>query len=177
MFSIPDESTTNYTYLGLFSGAGGLDLGFEKAGFIHTQSSDILDVAVKTLNANRPHWDVLKKDVKDYTPDFSNGLDVLLAGFPCQGFSLGGKRDANDERNQLYREVIRIARRMQPRIIVMENVLNLRTMTHPQSGKPFAIQIAEELAAIGYSSLIIILNGDSKAMPILKLTSRLMMLK
>ena len=63
MFSIPDESTTNYTYLGLFSGAGGLDLGFEKAGFIHTQSSDILDVAVKTLNANRPHWDVLKKDV------------------------------------------------------------------------------------------------------------------
>ncbi len=235
MFSIPDESTTNYTYLGLFSGAGGLDLGFEKAGFIHTQSSDILDVAVKTLNANRPHWDVLKKDVKDYTPDFSNGLDVLLAGFPCQGFSLGGKRDANDERNQLYREVIRIARRMQPRIIVMENVLNLRTMTHPQSGKPFAIQIAEELAAIGYNvkfqffrvsdfgvpqtrrrfifiaykdprlacfsfpapkattcirnfiydlgktyqygSLIIILNGDSKAMPILKLTSRLMMLK
>ena len=151
MFSIPDESTTNYTYLGLFSGAGGLDLGFEKAGFIHTQSSDILDVAVKTLNANRPHWDVLKKDVKDYTPDFSNGLDVLLAGFPCQGFSLGGKRDANDERNQLYREVIRIARRMQPRIIVMENVLNLRTMTHPQSGKPFAIQIAEELAAIGYN--------------------------
>lgn len=152
MFSIAEDSKTNYTYLGLFSGAGGLDLGFEKAGFIHTQSSDILHCAVQTLRHNRPKWDVLEQDVREYTPDFKNGLDVLLAGFPCQGFSLGGNRNVNDERNSLYREVIRIAQIMKPRVVVMENVLNLRTMIHPISGKPFCNQIAEEMEAIGYTT-------------------------
>ena len=152
MFTIRQDENTNYTFLSLFSGAGGLDLGFEKAGFIHTQSSDILDCAVRTLHNNRPEWDVLQCDVREYTPDFRNGLDVLLAGFPCQGFSLGGKRDENDKRNYLYKEVVRIASIMHPRIVVMENVLNLRTMLHPVTRKPFAVQIAEEMAEIGYTT-------------------------
>ncbi len=146
------ETTTDYTYLGLFTGAGGMDLGFEQAGFIHTESNEILDYAIKTLKINRPDWDLHHGDVREYTPGFKKGLDVLLAGFPCQGFSLGGNRDENDERNTLYKEVIRIAHIMQPRVIVMENVLNLRTMQHPETGKPFAHQIAEELAAIGYTT-------------------------
>ena len=152
MFDIRQENCNGYTFLGLFSGAGGLDLGFEKAGFIHTQSSDILDYAVETMRVNRPDWDVLNCDVRDYTPDFRKGLDVLLAGFPCQGFSLGGNRDENDERNQLYKQVVRIANVMKPRIVVMENVLNLRTMLHPTTRKPFALQIAEEMAEIGYTT-------------------------
>lgn len=151
-FSVFQERKTQYTFLSLFSGAGGLDLGFEKAGFLHTQSSDILPYAVATMRNNRPDWDVLNCDVRDYTPDFRDGLDVLLAGFPCQGFSLGGNRDAKDERNLLYKEVVRIADIMKPRIVVMENVLNLRTMVHPITGKPFALQIAEEMASIGYTT-------------------------
>lgn len=151
-FSIEQDKKTQYTFLSLFSGAGGLDLGFEKAGFMHTQSSDILECAVETIRKNRPGWEVLHEDVRYYTPDFRKGLDVLLAGFPCQGFSLGGNRDAHDERNMLYREVVRIADVMRPRIIVMENVLNLRTMIHPVTGKPFAVQIAEDLQKIGYTT-------------------------
>lgn len=152
MFTIEQDEKTQYTFLSLFSGAGGLDIGFEKAGFIHTQSSDILDYAVNTMRRNRPDWDVLHCDVRDYTPDFRKGLDVLLAGFPCQGFSLGGHRNPDDERNQLYKEVVRIAQAMQPRVVVMENVLNLRTMLHPITQKPFAQQIAEEMQAIGYTT-------------------------
>ena len=152
MFTVKQDNKSDYTFLGLFSGAGGLDLGFDKAGFIHTQSSDILDYAVKTMQQNRPEWDVLCQDVREYTPDFRQGLDVLLAGFPCQGFSLGGNRNENDERNQLYKEVVRIADIMKPRVVVMENVLNLRTMTHPVTRKPFAVQIAEEMEAIGYTT-------------------------
>lgn len=152
MLEIKQNSETKYTFLSLFSGAGGLDLGFEKAGFIHTQSSDILDYAVQTMRNNRPNWDILCQDVREYTPDFRQGLDVLLAGFPCQGFSLGGNRNENDERNQLYKEVIRIADIMKPRVVVMENVLNLRTMLHPITHKPFAVQIAEEMATIGYTT-------------------------
>ncbi len=151
MFSIEKESHTDYTYLGLFTGAGGLDLAFELAGFQHTESNEILDYAVETLRMNRPDWDVVHGDVREYVPSFRKGLDVLLAGFPCQGFSLGGHRDESDERNSLYREVIRIAKLMRPRVIVMENVLNLRTMHHPETGRPFAQQIADELASIGYN--------------------------
>lgn len=153
MFSILTEQKTQYTFLSLFSGAGGLDLGFEKAGFIHTESSDILGVAVRTLLRNRPKWNILQQDIRDYTPSFRKDLDVLLAGFPCQGFSLGGKREASDIRNTLYKQVIRIANIMQPRIIIMENVLNLRTMIYPDTGKPFATQISEELAGIGYTTI------------------------
>lgn len=137
----------------MFSGAGGLDLGFEKAGFLHTESSDILEVAVNTLKQNRPNWTVFQQDVREYTPNVGNDIDVLLAGFPCQGFSLGGKREANDIRNYLYRHVIRIANKVNPRIIVMENVLNLRTMKHPETGKPFAEQISFELGNIGYTTV------------------------
>lgn len=146
------QNKTDYTFLGLFTGAGGLDLGFELEGFQHTESNEILDYAVNTLRYNRPDWEIVHGDVKEYTPSFKKGLDVLLAGFPCQGFSLGGNRDESDERNTLYKEVVRIANTMQPRVIVMENVLNLRTMKHPLTGKPFAQQISEELSAIGYTT-------------------------
>lgn len=152
MFKIEEGEKSNYTYLGLFSGAGGLDLGFELEGFIHTESNEILDYAVQTLKTNRPDWNVIHNDVREYTPSFKNGLDVLLAGFPCQGFSLGGNRDPKDNRNNLYKEVIRIARITKPRMIVMENVLNLRTMKHPETNKPFAAQITDELKSIGYST-------------------------
>jgi DNA (cytosine-5)-methyltransferase 1 len=152
MQHINNCESANYTFLGLFSGAGGLDLGFEREGFIHTESNDILSCAVDTLKLNRPHWTVFHGDVREYTPQFKKGLDVLLAGFPCQGFSLGGNRDENDVRNNLYREVVRIAKLMKPRMIVMENVLNLRTMNHPETNKPFAQQIADELLAIGYKT-------------------------
>lgn len=153
MFTVGQDKKSSYTFLSLFSGAGGLDLGFEKAGFTHIESSDILDVAVRTLRHNRPDWNVLQQDVREYTPIYRNDVDVLLAGFPCQGFSLGGKRNADDERNSLYKHVIRIADKVNPRLIVMENVLNLRTMSHPVTGKPFAIQIADELSRIGYTTV------------------------
>ncbi|MGM9864074.1 MAG: DNA cytosine methyltransferase [Lepagella sp.] len=153
MFTIESEELTQYTFLSLFSGAGGLDLGFEKAGFLHTESSDILEIAVNTLRRNRSEWTVFQQDVRGYSPKVGRDIDVLLAGFPCQGFSLGGKREAHDARNYLYRHVIRITENIKPRILVMENVLNLRTMRHPETGKPFAEQISSELANIGYTTI------------------------
>lgn len=143
---------TEYSTLGLFSGAGGLDLGFERAGFRHTSSLEILPTAAQTLRDNRPGWQILEGDVRDWTAEAGSEVDVLLAGFPCQGISLGGKRDRFDVRNLLYREVVRIAQELRPRVVVMENVLNLRTMRAPDTDRPFADQICHELAAIGYAA-------------------------
>jgi len=144
------NSQSGFSVLSLFTGAGGLDLGFERAGFRHLTAVEIDPWCFETLGRNRPDWRVTHGDVRKYEPDFSEVPDVLLAGFPCQGFSLGGNRDEEDERNLLYKEVIRIAKLVEPKIILLENVLNLRTMYFPGTQKPFAEQIADELRSIGY---------------------------
>lgn len=137
--------------LGLFSGAGGLDLGFEQAGFDHVGAVEIDPWCVRTLRRNRPMWNVAEGDVKNYDPDMDFAPDVLLAGVPCQGFSLGGNRDPGDERNLLYKQVVRVASTLRPRVVVVENVLNLRTMRVPGSDSSFIQAISRELTEIGYS--------------------------
>lgn len=140
----------NYNVLSLFSGAGGLDLGFEQHGFTHLECVEIDAQCVKTLKHNRPTWNVLQTDVTAYQPQHNN-VDVLIGGPPCQGFSLGGNRDPNDPRNRLFLEMIRVSRQTLPRIVVIENVLNLRTMIAPWSGKNFVDEISEQFKKLGYS--------------------------
>ncbi len=142
------SSKNGYSVLSLFSGAGGLDLGFEAEGFRLLEAIDINPWCIQTLQKNRPNWKVILGDVRDYYPQ--QKADVLLAGVPCQGFSLGGHREANDTRNLLYKQVIRVAKICQPRIVLIENVLNLRTMKSPESNRPFTEQIIGELEEIGY---------------------------
>jgi DNA (cytosine-5)-methyltransferase 1 len=138
------------TYLSLFSGAGGLDLGFERAGFHTLGSVEIDPHCVRTLRHNCPAWPVLETDVREYEPGANTRPEVLLAGFPCQGFSLGGNRRPDDERNDLFREVVRVTEAVLPNVVVVENVLNLRTMKHPVTGRPFVEEIAHAFISLGY---------------------------
>jgi len=144
-------SQSIFTVVGLCAGAGGLDLGFELAGFQHRQAIDLDPWAIATLKHNRPHWPVLQADLREFELDSVISPDVLLAGVPCQGFSLGGNRQDDDPRNQLYKQVLRIARQGRPRIIAIENVLNLRTMKSPETGNPVAMQITQDLERCGYT--------------------------
>lgn len=142
------------TVLSMFSGAGGLDLGFEAAGFTTVAAVDHDPHAVDTLRKNRPEWNPVEADVRDWTPDgLPDTPDVLVAGPPCQGFSLGGHRHAADDRNGLFREVCRVAQQVRPRVVIIENVLNLRTMLHPDTGRPFIKEIAVSLAEAGYGDI------------------------
>lgn len=143
-------SKKNYSILSLFCGAGGLDLGFESQGFRLLEAIDINPWCIKTIQKNRPHWKTILGDVCSYYPQLSETPDVLLAGVPCQGFSLGGNRQETDERNLLYKEVIRIANICKPRVIVIENVLNLRTMKTPDTKRLFTEEISKEFENIGY---------------------------
>lgn len=140
----------SYSVLSLFSGAGGLDLGFELQGFQHLECVEIDEHCVATLKHNRPHWSVYHGDVRNYNPSHLS-VDVLIGGPPCQGFSLGGNRDANDSRNSLFLEMVRIAKSVRPRVVIIENVLNLRTMIAPWSGKNYAQEISGQFESLGYS--------------------------
>lgn len=136
------------TVLSLFSGAGGLDLGFEFAGFDHLAAIELDPWAFATLAHNRPGWNPQMLDAREFHPE--GECDVLIAGPPCQGFSLGGNRVADDPRNTLYREVIRVAEATTPRIVIIENVLNLRTMRTPDTDQSFVEVFTEGLTALGY---------------------------
>ena len=113
--------------LSLFSGCGGLDLGFEKAGFQHVSSYDIIPICGETISENRPNWNVKSGidngDVKkiDWSI-YKNKVDVIHGGPPCQPFSISGQQKGkNDERN-MWPEFIRAVLTIEPNAFVAENV-------------------------------------------------------
>ena len=119
----------------LFCGAGGLSTGLKKSGFRLCLGVDIDEKALKTYNCNLKRTKVLKEDIKKVTGEKITELtginrrdNFLLAGCPpCQGFSSLGKRDANDEKNELVYEYIRIINELEPSFILMENVPGMST--------------------------------------------------
>ena len=119
-----------YKLLDLFCGAGGLSLGFERAGFSVIKAIDIDKWAIETYNYNRKDKVAEVKDVSSVDEDFikSIGLvDGIIGGPPCQGFSTAGQRIIDDDRNKLYREYFRILSQVNPNFFVIENVTGLLT--------------------------------------------------
>lgn len=118
----------------LFSGCGGTSLGFEMAGFEVVLGCDIHAPSIQTFKANHPNSSTILGDVKKVNPDtikqLLNGrrLDVIIAGVPCQGFSLNNrKRHEDDDRNMLYKEFVRFIEVLQPRVVVLENVSGMKS--------------------------------------------------
>lgn len=115
--------------LSLFSGGGGLDLGFERAGYGHVASYDVLDVCGDTLRANRPDWNVFSGeqdgDVTQVDWRAYRGVDVVQGGPPCQPFSIAGKQaGANDPRN-MWPAFVACVLAARPMAFVAENVPGL----------------------------------------------------
>ena len=132
----------------LFSGIGGIDLGFVQAGFEVAWANEMDSAACKTYRHNFPHAplveaDIRKIQVKDI-PDF----DVLTAGFPCQPFSIAGlQKGFKDRDGNLFFEITRIIDVKRPKVVFLENVPNL--IEH-DNGKTFLV-IYNALAQFGYS--------------------------
>ena len=117
----------------LFCGAGGMSLGFEQAGFDVLGALDIARSNVSTYNKNFPGSRAHVCDLARATAESlrklcrleDRSIDVLFGGPPCQGFSVGGKRDLKDARNVLIHAFARVVRELQPKYFVMENVAGL----------------------------------------------------
>ena len=132
----------------LFTGTGGLALGIARAGFTHELLVDIDKHAVATLEENRGRveemreWHVLCEDVAriDYRPH-ADRIDLLGAGAPCQPFSLGGKHHGDRDARNMFPEVLRAARELRPRAILIENVRGLLRPTF----RPYFAYILRQL--------------------------------
>lgn len=150
-------SKERMTIVNLFSGAGGLTLGFKMAGYIPIFSVEIDPDAAATYRKNFPESFHCEGDIEDIQDDEAlnaiqgQGVHVLCAGFPCQGFSVAGNRDPEDTRNQLFHQFVRFARIFKPWFVVGENVPGVITM---EKGK-FYRMIIEEFAEAGYPNMTV----------------------
>lgn len=138
-----------YSVLELFAGAGGLAIGLEKAGLKCTALNEIDKWACQTLRKNRPNWNVLEGDIKNFNfIEYQNKVDVVTGGFPCQAFSYAGKKlGLADARGTLFYEFARVVQEVKPLICIGENV---RGLLNHEKGKTIQgmISILDE---IGYS--------------------------
>lgn len=158
-FSIADKIRKAHPELkstvDLFCGSGGLTLGFKWAGFTTVAANDFFKEAGLTFQANFPKvkyvgGDITDLDVKNQifdAIDENGGVDIVIGGPPCQGFSNAGKRMIEDPRNALYKEFVDIVIETNPKIFIMENVEGIMSINE---GKTFA-EIKETFRELGYN--------------------------
>lgn len=158
-----------YNTIDLFAGAGGITEGFRKAGYKCLLANDFDYEACHTFTYNHPNVPYILKDVRELsveeileTGQFSpNDVDVITGGPPCQGFSLAGQRLSDDPRNVLFREFIRIAKDLQPKVVFFENVSGILSM---QKGRVIEA-IIKEFGAIGYRCRYALVNAADYGVP------------
>ena len=151
----------SFRFIDLFAGIGGIRLGFESVGGHCVFSSEFDEPACATYEANfgeHPAGDITKIDAEDI-PDF----DILLGGFPCQAFSIIGKKEgfANETCGTLFFDIERILKEKKPSAFMLENVRNL--VAH-DGGNTFKT-IKEHLEALGYNVYAKVLNALDYGVP------------
>lgn len=149
-----------FTAVSLFCGAGGLDLGFDQAGFRTVWANDYDSDACKT-HQSWSNAEVICGDISKIDINVIPKSDVILGGFPCQGFSLSGPRKIDDSRNILYKHYVKIVADKQPKIFVGENVKGLLTMGNGQ----IIEAIIEEFSTCGYDVFYQLVNAKNFGVP------------
>jgi len=150
------------TFGSLFSGCGGLDLGFRDAGFIGLGGVDINENACKVYEANFS-CPIQRHDLGSATlpASFPQRVDVLVAGSPCQGFSTAGNRLFSDPRNNLLLAAGRIAITLKPRVFVAENVAGLLAGKH----KKYWDDLEQMIRSAGYRVEMLICQANQLGVP------------
>jgi len=146
----------------LFSGAGGLDKGFEKAGF-HTLWANEYDPTIwETFELNFPNTILKKADITKISGDDIPEIDGIIGGPPCQSWSeAGAQRGINDKRGQLFFEYIKILKKIQPKFFLAENVSGI---LHPTHADAFA-KIIQSFKEVGYEVSYKLLNANHYDVP------------
>ena len=152
--------------ISFFAGCGGLCYGITAAGFNIIASNELVDDYREIYKLNFPNARFLSNDIRDITEleidailnEYSD-IELFAGGPPCQGFSLAGKRNIEDRRNTLFQYYLKIANRVRPKVILLENVKLLTSMKNPE-GKFVKDEIIDTFDKIGYFGQFFIVNAS-----------------
>ncbi len=141
---------------GFFAGVGGIELGFEQAGFEIVWSNEIDKKAAITFRHNHSNK-LIVDDINNIKSDDVPDVDIIVGGFPCQAFSVAGYRKGfEDERGEVFFRLAQIINKKKPRVIFIENVKNL--LSHDK-GNTYKV-IKETLESYGYHLKTMVLNAS-----------------
>ena len=161
------------TYVDLFSGVGGMSMGFMKHGFENIFSIDCDSEICQTYKQNFPNHTLLEKKIEDLSEKELRNLakttkpDVIIGGTPCQGFSMAGnpgRTFIDDPRNHLFKEFARIVSALNPKFFVIENVARVYNHNQGQTKK----EIIELFEKLGYAVDCMILKSEDYGVPQLR---------
>lgn len=155
---------TDLTALEICAGAGGQALGIEMAGFHHAATCEIEPAACDTLRLNRPHWNVVQRDVRELHGEDYRGIDLLAGGVPCPPFSVAGKQLGPDDERDLFPTALRLVRESKPAAVLLENVPGFATAKFSD----YRAALIADLARAGYTVAWQVLNACNFGVPQLR---------
>lgn len=150
--------------ISLFSGAGGMDVGFKEAGFDVVAANEIDKYACETFRANHPKTRLIEGDIEICREEIYSycDVDVVFGGPPCQGFSVAGKMDPKDPRSKLIFSFCNVIERVSPKAFVMENVKALGALSKFEEIRTALITRFQKA---GYTITLHILNSKDFGVP------------
>lgn len=160
-------NTKSFSFIDLFSGCGGLSCGLEMAGHRCLLGVDANKEAIQSFAANHHHAEVYLGDIKKLSEKKLKELlkgqkvDMVVGGPPCQGFSTVGKGVVEDERNQLFKEFVRIVKITEPKVILFENVTGLVAKKNQDILK----KIFQYFERLGYNMDARVLSAEEFGVP------------
>ena len=145
-----------YTSIEICAGAGGQAIGLDQAGFEHVALVELEPLACQTLKYNKPAWNVIEKDVRNFSAARYKEVDLFAGGVPCPPFSIAGKQLGKDDERDLFPEALRLVRECSPKAVMLENVKGILSVKFEN----YRNQIIAELNSLGYQCTWKLINSS-----------------
>lgn len=152
------------TCIEICAGAGGQALGLEMAGFEALAHVEYDRHACATLRQNRPSWNVIEGDVREFSAKSFKGVDLLAGGVPCPPFSKAGKQLGSSDERDLFPEALRLVDECQPKAVMLENVRGFLDAVFVD----YRLKLKNQLKEMGYLASWHLLNASDYGVPQLR---------
>jgi DNA (cytosine-5)-methyltransferase 1 len=145
-----------FTSVEICAGAGGQAIGLDQAGFEHLALVELEHLACQTLRYNKPEWNIIEKDLRNFSAAKYQCIDLLAGGVPCPPFSIAGKQLGKDDERDLFPEALRLVRECSPKAVMLENVKGILSAKF----EIYRNQIIAELNSLGYQCSWKLINSS-----------------